>query len=122
MPRAPRQCAYPGGCENRITTSKYCPTHTQHNWHTSDRASRLPGDWRTRRDRTRRRAHGQCEATLDNGTRCPSPGTECDHVERGDNHDLSNLAWLCSHHHKVKTQREATEARAARTVLRKRTD
>lgn len=120
MPRAPRQCAAPEGCENRITSAKYCPAHTQSNWHTSDRSSRLPGDWRTRRDRTRTRAHGQCEAMLDNGTRCPAPGTECDHITRGDNHDLTNLAWLCSDHHQAKTQREAAAARRARTVLRPR--
>lgn len=120
MPRAPRQCAAPGGCENRITTSKYCPEHTQHNWSSSDRSSRLPSDWRDRRKLTRDRAGGQCEATLTNGTRCPSPGIECDHIIRGDNHDLTNLAWLCSRHHMVKTQREAAEARRTRTVLRHR--
>lgn len=118
MPRAPRQCAAPGGCENRITSSKYCPTHTQSNWHTSDRSSRLPSDWRKRRDIVSNRAGGQCEHILDNGTRCTSPGTECDHITRGDDHDLTNLAWLCSLHHRQKTQREAAEAR--RAVLRPR--
>jgi 5-methylcytosine-specific restriction protein A len=45
------------------------------------------------------------------GVRCVEPGTDCDHIERGDDHSLSNLQWLCSWHHDKKTAREALEAR-----------
>lgn len=110
MPRAPRQCPSPG-CPNRITTTRYCPDHTTHNWSSSDRHSRLPTDWRRRRTIVRDRAGGRCEATMANGTRCPEAGTDCDHIIRGDDHSLENLAWLCRWHHTRKTQHEATQAR-----------
>lgn len=79
-------------------------------WSTSDRALRLPSDWQDRRRFVAQRAGFQCEALLNDGTRCEAPGAECDHIERGDNHAVNNLRWLCSWHHKRKTQREATEA------------
>lgn len=82
-------------------------------WSSSNRASRLPSDWPKRRAQTKKRAGGQCEA-IDNGTRCPAPGTDCDHIQRGDNHELRNLQWLCRPHHKRKTQAEALEARPSR--------
>ncbi|WP_300678463.1 HNH endonuclease signature motif containing protein [Nocardioides sp.] len=84
-------------------------------WADSDRRSRLPGDWETRRAAVKQRAGGRCEASLPRtGARCPHPGTDCDHIEAGDNHDLSNLQWLCRHHHKQKTSGEAIAGRAAK--------
>lgn len=86
-------------------------------WETSDRRSRLPADWARRRDWVRDRAGGRCEAVLrDTGERCPARGTDCDHVERGDDHRVENLQWLCSWHHKRKT---ADEARAELEALRR---
>ena len=82
-------------------------------WSSSDRASRLPADWDERRAFVRARAGGRCEALLHDGTRCPAAGAECDHVEPGDDHRATNLQWLCSWHHKRKTQREAAAALAA---------
>lgn len=82
-------------------------------WTTSSRRSRLPKDWATRRTYVRRRANDQCELTVD-GIRCPRVGHECDHVTPGDNHDPSNLQWLCIAHHKAKTQAEAQAARPSR--------
>lgn len=82
-------------------------------WSSSDRASRLPPDWDERRAFVRARAGGRCEALLHDGTRCPAAGAECDHVEPGDDHRATNLQWLCSWHHKRKTQREAAAALAA---------
>ena len=90
-------------------------------WSSSDRASRLPPDWDERRAFVRARAGGRCEALLHDGTRCPAAGTECDHVEPGDDHRATNLQ--CSWHHKRKTQREAAAALAAeraRNAPRKR--
>lgn len=87
-------------------------------WHTSDRVTRLPNDWRKRRAAVRRRAGGRCEALDGNGSRCTARGTECDHVRRGDNHNLDNLQWLCATCHARKTRAETTEARA--TLNRRR--
>lgn len=80
-------------------------------WSTSTRAARLPSDWPRRVAIVARRAGGQCETTID-GRRCPLRGAECDHVRRGDDHRLANLAWLCVGHHRDKTLAEATAARA----------
>lgn len=80
-------------------------------WEASDRRDHLPTDWRERRAQVLARAGGRCEAVLhDTGTRCPSPATDCDHVQRGDNHALENLQALCSWHHKRKTRLEAIQA------------
>ena len=92
-------------------------------WQSSDRSSHLPDDWQLRRAFVAQRAGGQCEGVMGDGTRCVEPGRECDHIERGDDHDVSNLQWLCSWHHKRKTQREAAAALAAeraRNAPRKR--
>nr|DAO70170.1 MAG TPA: HNH endonuclease bacteriophage, HNH Endonuclease, DNA.52A [Caudoviricetes sp.]DAU37721.1 MAG TPA: HNH endonuclease bacteriophage, HNH Endonuclease, DNA.52A [Caudoviricetes sp.]DAV61087.1 MAG TPA: HNH endonuclease bacteriophage, HNH Endonuclease, DNA.52A [Caudoviricetes sp.] len=82
-------------------------------WETSDRAARLPDDWEERRAFVRDRAAGRCEAMLHDGTRCPAAGTDCDHIEPGDDHRAVNLQWLCRWHHKRKTQQEAAAALAA---------
>lgn len=86
-------------------------------WAGSTRASRLPGDWETRRRRVRARAGGQCEHVGRSG-RCPRPGAECDHIARGDDHSLDNLQWLCREHHAAKTQVEARQARQAQSPRR----
>lgn len=82
-------------------------------WANSDRRERLPDDWYARRAIVRERAGGRCEAVLNDGSRCPVQGSDCDHRERGDNHELDNLQWLCRWHHDRKTAREAYEAREA---------
>lgn len=85
-------------------------------WQDSDRKSRLPDDWEYRRQFVRNRAGGRCEQIQEDGTRCPMFGTDCDHVDRGDNHDFSNLEWLCSSHHAAKSAMEGVEARAAKKL------
>lgn len=86
-------------------------------WRGSGRRARLPDDWAWRREQVKARAGGRCEYKIPgrNGGRfrCDAPGTDCDHVERGDNHDLSNLAWLCKRHHSQKSSAEGNEAQAA---------
>lgn len=52
------------------------------------------------------------------GTRCVDVGKEVDHIERGDNHDLSNLQLLCKWHHGKKTAKEANQARPRQTEKR----
>lgn len=51
------------------------------------------------------------------GMRCSEVGTEVDHVNPGDNHDLSNLQAICSWHHGKKS---SAEGRAAKIKLEPR--
>lgn len=88
-----------------------CPVSRRDGWASSDRASRLPADWQARRKTVAARAGGRCQAIMSDGSRCRWPGSECDHIARGDNHDLANLQWLCHWHHAQKTRREAVQAR-----------
>ncbi len=88
-------------------------------WVESQRRSELPGDWRGRRAKVRRRAKGRCEwIEPETGQRCWRPGAECDHVAGKNNHALSNLQWLCVEHHKLKTQREAQAGKQNRSRYR----
>ncbi len=79
-------------------------------WDKSNRRSRLPSDWPTRRARVLARDGHRCTAT-DNGARCTSRATDVDHNVQGDDHSLNNLRALCDWHHKRKTAAEAAEAR-----------
>lgn len=81
-------------------------------WHGSTRRQTLPHDWEHRRNAVQRRAGGRCEWTLNNGTRCTTPGTDCDHVGDRDNHTLDNLRWLCRPHHDQHTQQQLAARRA----------
>lgn len=85
-------------------------------WQTN-RAARLPSDWRTRRLEVKARANGQCQ-WITEGVRCKDQGTECDHIVNNDDHSLSNLQWLCAPHHHQKTLQEAATARALRSRYR----
>jgi 5-methylcytosine-specific restriction protein A len=84
------------------------------NWQGSDRRQRLPQDWAQRREIVRARAADRCEAILNDETRCPDQGTDCDHIEPGDNHEFSNLQWLCTWHHRKKTSSEGNSKRVYR--------
>lgn len=81
-------------------------------WSTSDRKSRLPSDWRTRRKVVLDRCGGRCEYMRSSGKRCSNKATDVDHIVAGDDHSLENLQGLCSWHHRQKTQREAQAARS----------
>lgn len=87
-------------------------------WANSTRARRLPSNWAKLRQQAKRRAHGKCQWTKTDGTRCQSWGSECDHITPNDDHTIDNLQWLCTTHHRIKTQAEAqaaqTQARANR--------
>lgn len=83
-------------------------------WESSDRASRLPADWKQRVKKVWERDGGICTWKLPSGARCPRRGAEVDHIRNDDNHDLSNLRLLCAHHHGQKTQREAAFGRYRR--------
>ena len=51
---------------------------------------------------------------------CTARATDVDHVQRGDNHDVSNLQGLCHPHHAEKTQQEAREGARRRAERIKR--
>lgn len=83
---------------------------------TPDRKSRLPDNWEELRGIVKARAGGRCEIVKGNGKRCWDPGTDCDHLARGDDHSPENLQWICTWHHKRKT---SAEANAAQTGTRR---
>lgn len=89
-------------------------------WETSDRAARLPPDWKQRVAKVWERDKGRCTWKLPSGARCPRKGAEVDHKKNDDNHDLWNLRLLCKHHHDQKTQSEARFGRSRRKLKRKR--
>jgi 5-methylcytosine-specific restriction protein A len=89
-------------------------------WETSDRKDRLPENWFKLVAQVKKRAGGRCEWRLKSRARCPRPGTDCDHKNPGDDHSLSNLQWLCAHHHGKKSSAEGRKARADRRALRYR--
>lgn len=92
-------------------------------WETSDRRLRLPDDWPWRVAEVKKRDGGQCTWRLPSGKRCPRRGTDVDHREPGDNHDLRNLQLLCPHHHGKKTAREGvTGRRKPKPTKKRRTD
>lgn len=89
-------------------------------WQGSDRAARLPPNWRTLRLRVLRRDGWRCVARMSDGTRCPEPATEVDHKTPGDDHSPSNLQALCGWHHARKSAREGAAASRAKLAPRNR--
>lgn len=85
-------------------------------WENSGRKERLPADWPTRRVRVLRRDGYKCQAKHSTGDLCGAPANQVDHVEPGDNHDLSNLQALCRWHHARKSSREGVAARRPRAT------
>lgn len=79
-------------------------------WTSSTRRTRLPTNWPQLRTAVRTRAGERCEHRNPDGSRCPNPGTDCDHINPGDNHDLANLQWLCAQHHRAKSSAEGNAA------------
>lgn len=109
MPRAPRQCPTPG-CDNRITTTRYCDEHTVHHW---DRPGNQRGSEHARwRRAVLARDKGICQIR---GPKCTRRATEADHItniaEGGAEYDIANGQSACEPCHKAKTQREAHRGR-----------
>ena len=88
-------------------------------WTTSTRRDRLPPDWWAIRQRVKRRANGQCEATH-HAPGCTGTGTDADHITPGDNHALDNLQWLSTACHRAKTAAETAARNQARAAQRRR--
>jgi 5-methylcytosine-specific restriction protein A len=84
-------------------------------WSTSDRLSRLPHDWATRRIRVLRRDAYQCQhRDTERGPKCLAPANQCDHIIPGDDHGYDNLQALCATHHARKSSAEGNAARPKR--------
>ncbi|MDF2711150.1 MAG: hypothetical protein K0R62_6802 [Nonomuraea muscovyensis] len=78
-----------------------------HNWNTSDRVKRLPGDWAKRRKAILAR-DGLCQICF---TR---ESTVVDHiVPKADRHEPEDLQGCCEPCHRQKTAAEAAAFRAA---------
>lgn len=82
-----------------------------HNWSTSTRRSRLPGSWPLLRRTVLERDNGLCQIR---GPRCTRIATAVDHIQHGDNHNLTNLQAVCNTCHRVKTQHESHQTRVTR--------
>lgn len=81
-----------------------------------------PSNWKQLRLLVAERAGQRCEDFMEDNTRCPDLGTQCDHIvnmRSGGTHDLDNLQWLCAWHHKKKTARESQDARRTVSMWRK---
>lgn len=71
-------------------------------------------EWHRVRALVKRRSGGQCEHTTQ-GMRCTNIATDVDHIvnlKSGGTDTLDNAQHLCRQHHQIKTQAEATQARA----------
>jgi hypothetical protein len=85
------------------------PTHWQEDpgaWRTTPR----PRGWKGLRAQALERDAQQC-TWIEDGERCPEPGTDADHIGDPEDHRLDNLRTLCGYHHRKRT---ALQARAAR--------
>lgn len=78
-------------------------------WSSSDRRSRLPADWPTRREQVLVRDGRVCQWRV-GGRKCGAPARDVDHVVPGDDHSYSNLRALCSAHHQRKSSGEGGRA------------
>jgi len=85
-------------------------------WDSSNRSSRLPGNWDSIRQTVRKRDGYQCtwvDIVEGKRVRCPRPADDVDHIKPGDDHSPQNLRSLCHPHHATKTSWEGHRANAA---------
>lgn len=92
------------GCFQMGTQPDYsrCDTHKKQAYRNTNRSKRLPKDWKLIRQQVFRRDNFECQT-------CGQFATEVDHIERGDNHHISNLQSLCKQCHHNKTVIEARQ-------------
>lgn len=81
----------------------------------SARTQRLPDNWELLRIRVLRRDAYKCQSPHLDGRpgKCLRPANQVDHIQAGDNHDMSNLQSLCRDHHAKKSSAEGAAARRA---------
>jgi 5-methylcytosine-specific restriction protein A len=100
VPRAKRRCPKPDCGQYHP-----CPVHPQ-GW-ASSKSPPLPSNWKVIKKQVKKDgcAHGPlgCSGEL-----------ELDHImnrARGGSDGPENLQWLCSHHHRLKTEQERRQGR-----------
>ena len=86
-------------------------------WDTSSRRSGLPSNWHLIRDRVLRNAGWLCEIGY---SCCAVEATEVDHINRGNNHQVSNLRAACKPCHARKSSAEGNSRRRQLKALRYR--
>ncbi|MGW1740019.1 HNH endonuclease [Nocardia sp. NPDC001965] len=86
-------------------------------WTSSNRRSRLPADWASRRSQVLRRDDYVCQLRWN---RCLGTATEADHIRRGDNHSIENLQAACQRCHARKSSAEGNARQAEIRSRRKR--
>jgi 5-methylcytosine-specific restriction protein A len=94
-------------------------------WGGSDRRSRLPTDWPTRRAAVHRRSGWRCEMLVVEPGQVPRPCGKyadggVDHVIPNDDDSLDNLQDTCAKHHRRKSSQEGNAARAVQRGQRSR--
>lgn len=104
-------------CRTHAVKQGRCQEHQKPVIYTSNRAARLPGDWRTRRLIVFKRDQGVCYL-------CGNPGADTvDHVIAGDDHSLNNLKAVHDrtppHCHRYKTSQEGHEAKRGNRAKRR---
>jgi 5-methylcytosine-specific restriction protein A len=104
------------------------PHHGPTAWQGSTRRATLPADWPQRVIVVKNRAYGRCEwpgwlpgrYRRHAGAPCRQLGTDCDHIDDRDNHDLSNLQLLCRGHHVRKSLADQRTRRVSEKRPRER--
>lgn len=100
-------------CPNFATWKGRCKEHQLGAFVYNNRSARLPKDWPYRQRYVLHRDDYVCY-------RCKRKNaSQVDHIEVGDNHDLSNLAAICEECHRAKTAQEGNDARWAETRQQK---
>lgn len=87
-------------------------------WENSNRRSQLPDNWNQLKAYIAERDNHRCQELMRDGTPCQDIGTECDHIEHGNNHSPDNLRMLCKWHHARKSSAEGNAARKTYTERR----
>lgn len=86
-------------------------------WRGSNRNTRLPNDWNTRRQRVFKRDGYVCQLAYEG---CTYDAEECDHVINNDDHTLSNLQSVCGSCHSIKSSLEGQAAMRKQRAMEKR--
>lgn len=85
----------------------------------SGRKLRLPANWEALRLAILQRDKYTCHHVMEtSGLLCGRAANQVDHIQRGDNHDPSNLQALCPYHHGVKSGSEGGHAAALKRKQR----
>jgi len=115
MPKLPPKPCTKGGCTKYAAKGSRCEDHqVTHNWKHDKTASQrgYGADWRRVRKAALMRDEYICQDCKEEGIY--TRGEEVDHIipkYLGGTNVLSNLRTLCKPHHKIKSLREARDAR-----------